>query len=746
MGRVGEALGQVEQVRRRFRHRPAVAALLACLVLGLLLTACAPLLPFLRLSLDAADAAHRVTTLQAIFDHGSSASLLDVSTLAQVQIQLDALSQDMFELNALTTTFGAPLAPLNPQVQDDRLLVQIGYDLAVAADQGVQVARTILTPLQGGALAAGGSEEGITATTLAQARTVLATATQHVQDAEAAYTQLDPAALPPQVRPSTHLGAYLHLLPQAPLILAELSDLLDIAPSLLGIGQPAYYLVLALDRSELRPIGGFAGNYGLLQLDDGKQSPSHPLALDNVYTLDQQYFQAAIPVRAHDCAGQGPQPPEYYWWWPVRNLGCQYGWGLRDAGLSPSFPTDAQTALQILHATPGAVPHNAPVQGVIAFTPVLIQQLLQVIGPITLPSYSHVVVTPKNLEELIHTYQLTGLTPGPNRKAFTHALSTRMLDKIKTLHGSQLRKLFTIALHALKSKDLQVYFAAPQAELVLQQLGLASDIRTGNGDGFYVVDTNDGGDKANTYVSEQQTDVVTLLPNGGAVHHLSITVTYDRKGRVFGGTVNDYMDMQRIYLPADASILGYSGFNPPAYTGVSVSCGSVSPNNTFVSTIATDCADDHGIHAFTTPVTVSDVPGRTMVMGALTLNCGPSASLLATNTREDSAACSSHPTAHSQTIYIEWYSPHAFQMTAAGHGTYSELVQEQPGSGDYLLGVGDYLTMYVDTSQLHSPAPQMGPLDVSDPITFQQLIGTLKPVRGFNHVRLDSDLTVFVSF
>ena len=521
---------------------------------------------------------------------------------------------------------------------------------------------------------------------------------------------------------------------------------MDIAPALLGVGQPAYYLVLALDRSELRPIGGFAGNYGLLQLDDGLQSTSHPLALDNVYTLDHQYFQAAIPVKAHDCNGQGPQPPEEYWWWPVRNLGCQYGWGLRDAGLSPSFPSDAQTALQILHATPGAVPHNAPVQGVIAFTPVLIQQLLQVTGPISLPAYGNVVVTPTNLEYLIHIYQLTGLTPGPNRKAFTHDLANQLLAKIKALHGAHLRQLLTIALHSLTSKDLEVYFAAPQAELILQQLGLASNIRTGNGDGFYVVDTNDGGDKANTYVSEQQTDVVTLLPGGGALHHLRVTVTYARKGQVFGGTVNDYMDLQRTYLPGDASILGFSGFNSPTYSGVSVSCGAISARNALVSTIATDCADDQGIHAFATPVTVSDVPGRTMVMGALTLNCGPSASLLATNTRADSAACMSHPTPHSQTIYIEWYTPHAAQMTASGHGTYTELVQEQPGSGDFLLGVGDYLTVYVDTSQVHRPTPRTGPLSVSDPATFQQLIGTLEPVSGFNQVRLDRDLTLSVSF
>ena len=79
-------------------------------------------------------------------------------------------------------------------------------------------------------------------------------------------------------------------------------------------------------------------------------------------------------------------------------------------------------------------------------------------------------------------------------------------------------------------------------------------------------------------------------------------------------------------------------------------------------------------------------------------------------------------------------------MNADGHGTYSELVQEQPGSGDFLLGVGDYLTVYVDTSQLQGKHQQVNTANVS------QVIGHLKPVHGFDHVRLDSDMTVSVSF
>jgi hypothetical protein len=738
LGSVGESLGRVARLRLLLRRRPAAAALLSFLLLGLLLTACAPLLPLLRLGLDANDAYHRVQTLQALFADGS-ASLLNTAKLADAQTQVDALSHDLYEINSVVSTLGAPLAVLSPQLRDDRLLVRLGFDLTASADEGLQVAQTILTPLQGGALATSGSSPGITPADLQQASAVLADATVRVADAEAAYTQLDPTALPPQLRPSTRLGSYLHLLPLAPQVVAELSALLQSVPALLGVGQPAYYLVMALDRSELRPVGGFAGNYGILELDGGRQSAAHPFSLSNVYDLDQQYFQANLPPHpGNDCADQGPQPPQYYWWWPYRNLSCQYGWGLRDSGLSPSFPIDAQTAMQIVEQTPGKVPSNAALQGVVAFTPILIQQLMKVTGDITLPQWGNTVVTPQNLEYLIHKYQLILNAGQADRKAFTHDLSLAMLQKIKTLHGNQLKSILNIGVQALKSKDLELYLANPHAELILQQLGLAADIRTGNGDGFYVVDTNDGGNKANAFVSEKQTDVVTLLPNGGALHHLQIAVTYNRKGVVFSST-DDYVDMQRTYLPADATILGYSGFNARFYTGLNGNCSPPA------STTIGDCSD-FNIHNFSDPVTTSDVPGRSMIMGALTVNCGPNQGELYSSLPADSYACQNAAVSNTQTIHLEWYTPHAFTPQADGHGTYSEVVQEQPGSGDFLLGIGDFLTVYVDTSQLHTATPTVDTTPVTDATGFAQWTGTLSPVHGFNQVPLDQDMTVSVSF
>src|SRR5262249_16179075 len=197
--------------------------------------------------------------------------------------------------------------------------------------------------------------------------------------------------------------------------------------------------------------------------------------------------------------------------------------------------------------------------------------------------------------------------PTGDRKSFTHALSALLLDRLKQLHGSQLKQVVKVAQEALKAKDLQVYFADARAELILRQLGLSSEIAIGNGDGFFVVNTNDGGNKANGFVTERQTDYVTLLPNGCALHRLQVQAPDDTLGTVFSDSATEG-GVRGTYLAGDATILGYSGYNA-GHGYFPASCPGTAAANIII-----DCSPGH---IMTDPVTSSDVPGRTMVMGNL---------------------------------------------------------------------------------------------------------------------------------
>lgn len=693
LGAVSRPMTRMARIRLLMRRRPAAAAMLAFFLLSFMLTCCAPLVPLIRLGYDVADLTRRVENLQAL-SAGGVTSLINVSNIKQAQQDVAAIESDLYEINGAMAVVGAPVGAVSSAARNYQLLVRVGYDLTGAANESLQIAQLLVTPLEGGALSADSTTPGIQPADIERARALLSDAYARTQDAIAAYNQLDQQALPAQLKPGSKYGGYLAQLPLVVKVFAEMKDLIDAAPALLGVGQPAYYLAIALDSSELRPGGGFQGNYGLLELDGGKQSKSNPFGLNNTYPLDQRYALNSAPASLPPgCPHQVTMPTNLYWWWPYRCI-KDYGWGLRDSNLSADFPTNARLAMQIVEAA-GGTPNGAPIQGVVAFTPGLIQKILEVTGNLPMPSYG-TTVTPETLVRDIHHFQLDPkATVGKDRKQFTHDLAKALLDRIKGLHGSGLKVIFKIATESIQSKDLQVYLADPRAELVMHQLGIDSAVATGQGDGFFVVDTNDGGNKANLYVTEQQTDLVTLLPDGGAFHRLAISVTYDKKGSIYNpvssGQVpfNDYSDIQRTYMPGDATLVGWAGFNPPTFFP-----GDCNDNIGRTSVI-TDCSPEHGVYA---PSTASDVPGRTMLMGSLMVMCGAFAqdNFGAYESEPESLACQTNPQPHTQTIFISWYTPNAYTIGPDGHGTYTELVEKQAG------GVSR-LTVYITRGSLKGP-------------------------------------------
>src|SRR5262249_34451039 len=157
-----------------------------------------------------------------------------------------------------------------------------------------------------------------------------------MRDAAAIAPTITDEGLPDALGPHGKLGKLLGRVGDIAQLAHAFSILLDDAPALLGVGTPSTYLLLAMDRSELRTGGGFIGNYGILTLQNAHLQQTH---LQDTYVLDAAYF-----------AKTGKEPPATYPWWPYHGASAEYGWGLRDSNLSPDFPTNARTALGILSA------------------------------------------------------------------------------------------------------------------------------------------------------------------------------------------------------------------------------------------------------------------------------------------------------------------------------------------------------------------------------------------------------------
>lgn len=324
---------------------------------------------------------------------------------------------------------------------------------------------------------------------------------------------------------------------------------LSVAPTVLGITTPAKYLVEILDSTELRPSGGFIGNYGTATLSGGRLLATH---ITDVYLLDRPFEAAGNVI---------PYPPAYTWFnlWPH--------WSFRDSGLDADFPTAARYGEQNYMREGG----NVPVQGVIAITPTLIQRAMQITGPIEVPEY-HETVTPQNLIARIHYYQLnpnsgsgSDLIPSPGghsslRKRFTELLAEHLLARVRQLSSPYLAQFVQLVVNSVHSKDVQLYFNSSIAENLLQRFHLDSAIQSSDGDGLFVVDTNIAGNKANSFIMNTLNDQVSIDAEGNAIHQTTISYAWTNSGQFYGSPI--YRDYVRVYTPPGSMLQMQNGWQP----------------------------------------------------------------------------------------------------------------------------------------------------------------------------------------
>jgi len=387
-----------------------------------------------------------------------------------------------------------------------------------------------------------------------------------VELAIAQANQLQPSDIQFDPRIGKVMDLFHQYVPTVEAWLHDADALLAVVPTLLGVGTPAHYLVEVLDSTELRPTGGFIGNFGVATLVGGKLTDAH---ITDVYLFDGPFRASGKSI---------PYPATYQWF-------SQYlapsSWSLRDSNLEADFPTSARMG-ELNYKLEGG---NMPLQGLIAITPALIQHLLAVTGPISIPEY-HETVTAQNLVDLIHYHQVgpgrEGTdAPSPDghssvRKHFTELLSEHFMARVHQLPSSMMATFIRVIINDLHTKDFQVYFNAAAAENALQHLHLASTIDSSVHDGLFVVDANISQNKASGLIATTLNDQVTIDANGNALHQTTLRYSWTASGNVYGPLI--YRDYVRVYLPIDSVVMQQQGWQPAgtsAAYGRKVIAGSI---------------------------------------------------------------------------------------------------------------------------------------------------------------------------
>lgn len=425
-------------------------------------------------------------------------------------------------------------------------LAPLAITLAQAGVTGCDILNTLVAGLRNPLTPQG---HGITLSDLA----AVAQDVKHLRSALAAaayqINQLQPGDMQFDSRIPRLVGTFHKDLPMVQGWLDTFDQILAVAPTLLGIGAPTNYLIEVLDSTELRPGGGFIGNYGIATIAGGRLSAAH---ITDVDLLDRPFEFAGHVI---------PYPAAYTWF----DL-APGSWSFRDSNLDADFPTVARYGEQTYMKEGGSV----PLQGVIAITPALIEHIFAITGPIAVPEYQE-MVTAQNMIARIHFHQLgqagegSDLIPSPDghsslRKRFTELLAEHLLTRIRQLPSSDLSRLLLLMVDAVRSKDLQLYFNSAMAESLLHRFHLDAAIQSPIGDSLLVVDANISPNKANSFITNTLDDQVTIDNQGNVTHHATLRYAWTMAGQIYGSSL--YRDYIRIYVPPNSILIRQDGWQP----------------------------------------------------------------------------------------------------------------------------------------------------------------------------------------
>lgn len=427
-------------------------------------------------------------------------------------------------------------------------LAHIGVDGTQAALAMLDAATPLMLRLHATSSLLSSPEQLINETDITALSKGLVTVSSKVDDIVALLKTINVNSLPLSAKQKATFTEIKPLLPQIKTLADQAIPLLQVFGWVIGADATRHFLIQTLDRGELRATGGFTGQYAVLTITGGKLGP---LSLQDVNCLD--YLTGCLSNGW--IFGRRPPAP-YNSWWPFAN------WGLRDSNLNADFPTDARMVLDVYQHESGQ-----QMDGLIDISPLAIEDVLRVTGPIYVPLYNE-TITADNLETKLHYYQqdpaaiaLQKQISGGGRKSFTELVGQLLQAQVKALPFSMMAPLAKLMIGDMRSKNLEVYFTDPATEALLTKYSLDGAVNTTPGvDGYMLVQANVSVSKASTFIDVTQHDTVTLDAQGGATHLLKLTFHGNYVYTQVWGYLT-YRDYLRIYVPPQSRLIWGDGFD-----------------------------------------------------------------------------------------------------------------------------------------------------------------------------------------
>jgi len=305
------------------------------------------------------------------------------------------------------------------------------------------------------------------------------------------------------------------------------------------------YLFIFENNTEIRAGGGFIGSYAIADIVDGKISN---FFVDGIFNPDGQLKEKIIPPM------------------PIQKISA--AWSMHDANWFPDFPLSAKKVAMFYEKTGGPT-----VDGVIAVTPNVIENILEITGPIEMPEYDTTVdkdnflkSTQLQVEEL---YDKKKNDP----KKFLADLAPKIIGKLLNNENlstqekiSKYLKIAEMIEKSLKEKHIIIYHRENAIEDMILRRGWGGQMQNSSGDYLSVVNSNINGYKTDAVIDETIDLQTEILADGSIIDNVKIT-------RVHNGGDSDYdwynrvnADYMRVYVPLGSTLIEAKGYTLEEYT------------------------------------------------------------------------------------------------------------------------------------------------------------------------------------
>lgn len=293
-------------------------------------------------------------------------------------------------------------------------------------------------------------------------------------------------------------------------------------------GQTYTFLLFLQNNYELRPGGGFLGQYAVISIKDGQ-------------VISARFQDSNLLDQGNNAKVTPPYPI-------TRKLGDKR-WKFSNSNFSPDFPTNVDKGFYLYRLSGGG--NTDQFDGVIAVNATVFDHVLGLTGPITPSGYNTTFTSDGGalkLEEVVEkAYIGDDVNPDSKqaRKNIMKALTAAIIDKLATLNN--IPKIADLGAEELRNKNVMLWFRDSNLESRVAEVHWDGSVsKDWDGDYVMFVDANLGAFKTDYYMTRKLDYTVDFTgdkPQATAVY------TYHNNAPGADWRTTDYHTYVRLYTP-----------------------------------------------------------------------------------------------------------------------------------------------------------------------------------------------------